>query len=324
MSSLLSVIVPVYNVKDYLRECIDSIINQSYRNMEIILVDDGSTDGSSSICDEYANRDSRIKVFHKENGGLSSSRNTALDHVSGEHVTFVDSDDVIIGTDVYKELMLKLEKNADIDAVQYDVLHKFSSSQQHTRDYPFRIYNTKVDILDGYLSQNIHVSCCDKIFKTEVFRDIRFPEKQISEDIAIIPQIINNINVLETCNIGYYGYRYREGSISNSIPPYWKICSILSSYSKYLKYAIKYPEVQQKALTMYSRVFWGYLSDVRTQYPGEKRNIQKLPIFIKLNIHQWLKMSKGMGSKDKICSFLMCVTGIWSVFLVQALFTRKQ
>ena len=324
MASLLSIIIPVYNVKDYLRECVDSVLGQLYVQTEIILVDDGSTDGSSEICDEYARLDKRIKVIHKTNGGLSSSRNVGLDTISGQFVTFVDSDDVIIGNDVYSKLMRKFEESPDLDIVQFDVIHKYTSTEQHTRTYPFKTYRSKVDILDGYLSQNIHVSCCDKIFKAEVFKNIRFPEKQISEDIAIIPQIINNINSLETCDIGFYGYRYRDGSISNSILPYWKICSILSSYSKYLKYAIQFPEVQQKALTMYSRVFWGYLSDVRTQHPGEKGNIQKLPIFIRLNLSQWLNMSKGLGRKDKICSFLLCVAGIGSAFRFQALFTRKQ
>lgn len=324
MEPLLSIIIPVYNVKDYLRECVDSVLSQSYTHTEIILVDDGSTDGSGAICDDYASLDSRIKIIHKENGGLSSSRNAGLDIIRGQFVTFVDSDDVIIGNNVYSDLMRKFEESPELDIVQFDVIHKYTSPEQHTRTYPFKTYSSKVDILDGYISQNIHVSCCDKIFKAEIFKRIRFPEKQISEDIAIIPQIIENTSTLEACNIGYYGYRYREGSITTSILPYWKICSILSSYSKYLKYAIKYPEVQQKALRMYSRVFWGYLSDVRTQYPDEKVNIQKLPIFISLNLSQWLKMSKGMGTKDKICSFLLCVVGIGSAFRFQSLFTRKQ
>lgn len=90
---LISVIVPVYNVENYLCKCVDSIINQTYNNLEIILVDDGSTDGSASICDEYVLKDSRVKVIHKENGGVSSARNIGIAEASGEYICFVDSDD---------------------------------------------------------------------------------------------------------------------------------------------------------------------------------------------------------------------------------------
>lgn len=323
MAALLSVIIPVYNVKDFLAECIDSILNQSYKEMEIILVDDGSTDGSSSICDEYARRDNRIKVIHKENGGLSSSRNAGLDVITGEYVTFVDSDDVIIGEDLYSNLLHRFEENPRLDVVQFDVIHKYTSSEQHTRNYPFKTYNSKIEILDGYLSQNIHVSCCDKIFKAEIFKHIRFPEKQISEDIAIIPQIIEKVNSLEACNLGYYGYRQREGSISNSTLPYNKICSILNSYSKYLKYAISIPQVQQKALKIYSRVFWAYISELRRHYPEKQADFQTKPYFISLSLSEWLHASKGLEPKDKLCSFLLCVMGIPSAFRFQSLFTRN-
>ncbi len=95
MNDLVSVIIPIYKVEPYIRECLDSVINQTYRNLEIILVDDGSPDGCPKICDEYAENDSRIKVVHKENGGLSDARNKGLDVASGEYITFVDSDDVV-------------------------------------------------------------------------------------------------------------------------------------------------------------------------------------------------------------------------------------
>ena len=93
---LISVIVPVYNAEKYLRECLDSIVNQTYKNIEIILVDDGSTDGSGAICDEYADKDVRIKVYHIPNGGASNDRNLGIDNADGEYLMFVDSDDIIL------------------------------------------------------------------------------------------------------------------------------------------------------------------------------------------------------------------------------------
>ena len=115
---LVSVIVPVYNVAPYLEQCLDSIVNQSYRNLEIILVDDGSTDKSGAICDRYAEQDSRIQVVHKENGGQSSARNVALDMMTGEWVLFVDSDDWIELNTL--ELLLE-QKDERADLVEFGV-----------------------------------------------------------------------------------------------------------------------------------------------------------------------------------------------------------
>ena len=113
MDPLISVIVPVYNVKDYLDECLKSIVNQSYTQLEILVVDDGSTDGSSALCDQWAEQDQRIKVIHQANGGLSAARNTALDVMRGEMVTMVDSDDVLRPTAimVMKEALVKSQAN---------------------------------------------------------------------------------------------------------------------------------------------------------------------------------------------------------------------
>ena len=110
---MISVIVPVYNVEKYLRQCLDSVLAQTYRELEIILVDDGSTDGSGAICDEYATRDSRIKVVHQQNGGLSSARNAGLDLATGEYVAFVDSDDYIHETMLELLYQALVENNAD-------------------------------------------------------------------------------------------------------------------------------------------------------------------------------------------------------------------
>ena len=111
---LISVIVPVYNAEKYLRECLDSIVNQTYKNIEIILVDDGSTDGSGAICDEYADKDVRIKVYHIPNGGASNARNLGIDNADGEYLMFVDSDDIILPYVVERAIKLALEHNADI------------------------------------------------------------------------------------------------------------------------------------------------------------------------------------------------------------------
>ena len=111
LQPLISVIVPCYNVEEYLPKCIESILNQTYRNLEILLVDDGSPDNCGRICDEYAAKDSRIRIIHKKNGGLSDARNAALDVMTGEYVTFIDSDDYV--SDDYVEYLYKIIKNLE-------------------------------------------------------------------------------------------------------------------------------------------------------------------------------------------------------------------
>lgn len=320
---ILSIIVPVYNVKEFLAECIDSIIAQSHKNWELILVDDGSSDGSGDVCESYSSKDERIKTIHKPNGGLSSARNAGLDVVIGKYVTFVDSDDVIIGTDTFARIVMVLEENSDIDVVQYDVIFKYSSPYEHRRQYPFQDYDSKEAILDGYLSQHIHVSCCDKIFKTSIFKDVRFPLNQISEDIATIPAIVNNIHKLRTANIGSYGYRYREGSISTSVLPYKKICSILQSYKTYLEYSMSFNgNVRRKALTTYANLMWDYLSLIRKNYFNELSGFYNQLFFIKIKLKEWFEIRTYLSYKTSFRLLLLCVIGVRWASVAQKFLTR--
>lgn len=117
---MLTIIVPIYNTENYLSECIDSILNQSYKDIELILINDGSTDNSSSICDEYSSKDKRIKVIHIENRGVSYARNTGLSIAKGEYITFVDSDD-FVSNDIYLENIKILEQNLSIDLIQIPI-----------------------------------------------------------------------------------------------------------------------------------------------------------------------------------------------------------
>lgn len=318
----LSVIIPVYNVENYLVECVNSVLAQSLKALEIILVDDGSTDNSGSLCDQLAAKDRRIVVIHKKNGGLSSARNVGLDIAKGQYVTFVDSDDVIIGNDTLSHVVQCLIEDNDLDIVQYDVLYDYTSSNEHRRNYPCRIYTGSEDIIKGYLAQNIHVSCCDKVFRADIFKDIRFPLNQISEDIAVIPEIVSNTRKLKTTKIGYYGYRYREGSISHSFLPYWKICSILNSYHKYLSYSYRYSAIRTDVIKIYTNLIWGYLSIVRKNYPAQLPQFYNEKIFLKIPLKDWIKNTKTFSASEKLKSFFVCVTKIRMAVLFQNLFTK--
>ena len=142
MEGKISVIVPIYNVEQYLRKCIDSIINQTYKNLEIILVDDGSWDNSPRICDEYAKRDNRIKVIHKKNGGLADARNTGLKMITGNYISFIDSDDYIEKTMYEKMIKVILKYNADI--IECNLNYKYGNQLiTMTEGYKTQEFNRK-------------------------------------------------------------------------------------------------------------------------------------------------------------------------------------
>ena len=176
----ISVIVPVYNVEKYLSKCIDSILSQTYKNLEIILVDDGSPDSSPKICDKYKERDNRIKVIHKKNGGLASARNAGMDIATGKYIGFVDSDDMI-AEDMYEVLLENMIKsNAEI-AVCYktDILENLQTGKGIVEEL-----NKTQALKKMVLGIEFGSHACDKLFKREILvSDIRFPEGKTYEEL---------------------------------------------------------------------------------------------------------------------------------------------
>lgn len=320
----ISIIVPVYNVEEYITECIDSILSQTYKDWELILVNDGSTDNSGKICDEYALKDNRINVIHKENGGLSSARNAGIDVAKGEYITFIDSDDVLLNNDIYDKIIKIFNEDKSIDVVQYDVIHKWQSSEEHKRLYPFKIYYNKLNILEGYLTEKIHVACWDKIFKAEIFKEIRFPLGQISEDIAIIPQIVERTNKLRTTDIGYYGYRYREGSITTGNFDLSKNRSTYISCYKYLSYAYQYKSLRNLVLKKYLPIAWNYISNVRHNNEINNSHYLNDNIFIKTSFREFIDtIQRNSPIIQTIKTFIICVLGIKATIIFQKIFTHK-
>ena len=210
----VSVIVPIYNVEQYLPTCIESIIGQSYGNIEIILVDDGSPDNCPQMCDEYAKKDARIKVIHKENGGLSDARNSGLDIATGEFVFFVDSDDYI--NKYCLELLVKelVRTNADILECHSN---NFLDGKNPSWDNKCRIRRRKIFIPDEWLTETRlgkFISCAvwNKLYKSELYRDVRFPIGRIFEDEATTYKVVNKASKICRINSKLYFYRERQGS----------------------------------------------------------------------------------------------------------------
>lgn len=217
---LISVIIPVYNVAPHLRRCLDSVRAQTYNNLEVLLVDDGSSDGSESICDEYVAKDSRFSVIHKENGGVSTARNAALDVMRGELVGCVDSDDYIepdFYTCLYNELN---ESGADIVACGTEVV-----ADAYTRLYtpPTDGIYTAEQLFEMFLEDRNKVhfmmySIWNRLYRRVVFNGIRFPEHlPTAEDRAIFPKLLLAAKGgVKFCTGTYYTYYKRQGSLITS------------------------------------------------------------------------------------------------------------
>lgn len=213
---LISVIVPVYNVESYLEKCINSILKSTYKNLEIILVDDGSTDNSGNICDKYKNIDSRISVIHQQNGGLSSARNRGIDVATGEYVLFIDSDDFIEERMIEHLARAAKENNVQVIA---GGMKKISMSGKilHTFLPRNKYYNDKKEILDDFfINGNISIVAWGKLYKAEIFENnIRFMAGKNNEDNIFLMDLLEYVTTYVCIEYAEYNYLVRKESIIN-------------------------------------------------------------------------------------------------------------
>lgn len=210
----INIIVPVYNVEKYLQQCLEAILNQTFQEWECIIVDDGSTDGSGQICDQYAGLDPRFEVIHKPNGGLSMARNTALDKAKGEYIAFIDSDDW--PEPHYLEILHNLIKKHEADVVQCGFQRVFTS---YKREKPLVdkecVINKEEAILSLLDSSKLPCFVWNKLFRREIITD-KFPINQNFEDAFTVPLWFKHIKKMVMSPEIVYNYRMRQGSISNS------------------------------------------------------------------------------------------------------------
>lgn len=213
-------IVPVYNAAPYLDECVESIIRQKYHNLEIILVDDGSTDDSPIMCDKWAAMDERVKVIYKLNGGLSDARNAALEIATGDFVGFVDSDDIINEDMYFDMLQIRDTYKAGMISCESRILKGSEESiiKHYHKEQPISIM-VPTDYLNGLLDYSNDCSVCNKFFARELIGDHRFEKGIYNEDILFMFDIMKKCNlVVQTVqtNQGFYKYRVTEGSITRT------------------------------------------------------------------------------------------------------------
>lgn len=241
---LISVIVPIYKVEEYLPKCLDSIINQTYQNLEIILVDDGSPDNCGKICDEYAKKDQRIKVFHKKNGGVSSARNFGLDHCSGDFITYVDADDYLEPT-MYEELVTKQkEKNTDLVFCRYKYIK--DEKECLANEIALEKFCLSTDVKYFYNAESTKYqdsSCCVKeenimcsiwriLFKWSAVQGVRFrTDIKYMEDVVYLTEILcHQDKTVDYIDRYLYNYTIRSGSASHC-----NVDGLIESHKNYLQ-----------------------------------------------------------------------------------------
>lgn len=216
---MISIIVPVYNVEPYLNRCLDSILHQSYRDVEIILVDDGSTDASPSICDEYARLDNRVKVIHQENGGLSFARNVGLDYASGEYIAFIDGDDYILPS-MY-ERMLETMKTTDAELVMCSYLNIREDNSYMDVANIQRWSGSGMEFMqtDGIVCNYVW----NKLYHRKLFSGTRFPVGKTFEDIFVMHDIFAEAKKVSIIPDVLYVYQQREDGISKNLLSYHRM-----------------------------------------------------------------------------------------------------
>ena len=193
MNELVSVIIPVYNVADYLPACIESVKAQTYKEIQIILVDDGSNDGSGELCDKAATEDERITVIHRENGGLSAARNTGIAAAKGEFICFLDSDDLLDADFVERLYVIAKEKSADVVAcgfVRFGDDSDIAKNNDSEKQEKVTEYSNKQAVREVIKERNVKSVAWNKLYKSSLFKELKFPEGKLHEDEFFINKIL--------------------------------------------------------------------------------------------------------------------------------------
>lgn len=281
MRYVVSVIVPIYNVEQYLTHCIKTILQQSYKNLEIILVDDGSPDNCGKMCDEFAEQDRRIKVIHKQNGGLSDARNAGIDVATGDYITFIDSDDYVMPDMIESLMNIIVKENTDIAQCKFvRSRNDFTDEQQHesSQSEKFTVYFD--DRMSAYLKdKKINTVAWGKIYKRSLFNGIKFPVGRLHEDVFTTYKLIHEAGSVAVTDYVGYVYRINENSIttSNFFPK--KLDSVYGEIERAEFIKKNYPDLRKQA---YSGIIWAcnqcLLQMAKASYRGKNEDVflQKL------------------------------------------------
>ena len=309
---MISIIIPIYNQEKYLAECIESVINQNYPNIEIILVNDGSSDTSMDICKKYEGLDNRIIIVEKKNGGLSSARNCGLEIARGKYISFIDSDDFVSRTyiiDLYKTM---ISTNSDISICGYS---RFCKKEDINPVITNQIeeFNAREILIKTLYQENqeyFSVSVCNKLFKRSIFKNIRFPEGRINEDLAVITDLIGQAKKISCIYSHNYYYRVTPFSITNTKFSE-KNMDIIHFGKKIIHNFEKDPMLQRAAISMFFRRNIEMLS----KYYAAKYKDRTIKKTLKSNIKKYRKLVL-FDKKSKLSSKISAFGSYFNIYIV--------
>ena len=301
---LISVIIPVYNVEKYLTKCVDSIINQTYKNLEIILVDDGSPDNCGKICDEYAKKDNRIKVIHKENGGLSSARNAGLDICKGEYICFIDSDDFVSLS--FIEVLYKMIQINKTDIAQCNFL-RFHDENEIANEGAISFEFSQCSIYDNLEMQNnlfktnqvISTVVWNKLYKRSVYENIRFPNGKIHEDEFTTYIVFSKSENMCYISDELYYYRITDTSITGKAFNKARLDFIDAFSEKKKFYKNNYCHLFNKLVIRYQKYLKEYFFDTQKYISDKKSIICSLKAKLHENCIDYMKCDVPIKNKIK-------------------------
>lgn len=298
MNDLISVIVPVYNVNKYIRKCVDSIIEQTYTNLEIILVDDGSTDGAEIICDEYSKNDKRIKVIHKPNGGLSEARNVGIDIANGKYISFIDSDDYVENN--YIELLYKSIKKNDADISVSSYMQVYNDGKKIDKSTGrVACLDSETSLYKMLYNDEIGISAWAKLYKIELFKQIRYPKGKLFEDVSTTYKLFDIAEKISVCSEPTYNYMIRNNSITNKNfePQKMDLIELTQMMCEDIK--SKYPKLENACDRRLMYAHLAMLSEIansKNKFLKEQKKIMK---YINENRSKVLKI-KELPELDKL------------------------
>jgi glycosyltransferase involved in cell wall biosynthesis len=301
---LISVIVPVYNVEKYIERCLDSIINQTYNNLEIILVDDGTQDHSGDICDEYAKRDNRITVIHKANGGLSDARNCGIEHSTGEYLTFIDSDDYI-DCDYVEFLFNLVKKGYKLALCSLHVVYPKKSKACDLGSGKEIVVSGKECIEMLCYSEEVDTSAYAKLIHRSLFNSVRFPKGRIFEDHGTSYLLFDQCDKIICGFVPKYYYVIRDNSIVTS-PFSLKKLDLIDMTNQMADYVSnKYPDLKDATLRRQGYAYFSTLNQMlnvdEPEYIEKRKEIIK---FLKSNKSSVIKNHRT-PKRDKLAYYCL-------------------
>ena len=280
---LVSVIIPVYNVSSYLAGALDSVINQTYTNLEVIIVDDGSNDGSGEICENYAGDDPRIQLIHQSNKGLSAARNKGLDLATGAFIAFLDSDDVYDIAFVEKMMNVLLRTGSDLSVCNYRTVGE-KKDQLLIKPGTYSRISALRALIDGKLNW----SMWNKIYRRELWDGVRFPEGHVYEDVDTAYKLLDNCKYVVVLDETLYFHRDRPGSITNSRSPE-NIRDWIRGYSHFFAFVEGHSDIfTQEQLVKTHHMYLDTMMNNYIKYPKRDKYREKLRQKI-------IKTGKGMN-----------------------------